>query len=67
MAERMEAAENGTPYKDHAGHVPDKTWTGDPNPYKWLDMSPRLNASLGAQARRYPLGYKPTEFKAGDD
>jgi hypothetical protein len=67
MAERKRAAEDGIPYQGDAGHVPDKTWTGDPAPYKWLDMSPRLNASLGAQARRYPLGYKPTEFKAGDD
>jgi YD repeat-containing protein len=60
--ERARAAEAGTPYVGHAGHVPDTTWTGKASPYSWLDLSPRVNTSLGGQARGYPVGYKPTEF-----
>lgn len=60
--ERARAASNGTPYQGHAGHVPDTTWTGTPEPHSWLDLSPRVNMSLGGQAGGYPIGYKPTEF-----
>lgn len=60
--ERAAAAEAGNPYQGHAGHVPDTTWTGNPDPYAWLDLDPAVNSSLGAQARWYPIGYKPTQF-----
>jgi hypothetical protein len=60
--ERARATSNGTPYQGHAGHVPDTTWTGTPEPHSWLDLSPRVNMSLGGQAGGYPIGYKPTEF-----
>jgi RHS repeat-associated protein len=60
--ERARAASEGVPYQGNAGHVPDTTWTGRAKPHSWQDLSPRLNKSLGAQARRYPIGYKPTEF-----
>jgi hypothetical protein len=56
------AAETGNPYQGHAGHVPDTTWIGKPDPYAWLYLDPAVNASLGARARWYPIGYKPTEF-----
>lgn len=45
-----------------AGHVPDTTWTGSPQPYRWLDLSPRGKSSLGGQAAAYPVGYQPTGF-----
>jgi RHS repeat-associated protein len=60
--ERAGAATQGQPYRGHAGHVPDTTWTGVPQPYKWLDLDPVVNQSLGGQARKYSIGYKPTEF-----
>jgi hypothetical protein len=60
--ERTRAAAQGVPYQGHVGHVPDTTWTGNPQPHKWLDLTPRLNSSLGGQAAHYPLGYKPTGF-----
>ena len=60
--EAKRAAENGTPYKGHVGHVPDTTWVGKPSPHSWLDLDPKVNMSLGGQANKYPLGYKPTEF-----
>ena len=60
--ERASALAQGTPYQGHVGHVPDTTWTGNPQPYSWLDLSPRVNSSLGGQATRYPVGYQPTEF-----
>lgn len=61
--ERARAAAQGVPYAGHVGHVPDTTWTGSAQPYKWLDLTPRLNSSLGGQAAHYPLGYKPTVFR----
>jgi RHS repeat-associated protein len=61
-AERARAAAEGVPYNGHAGHVPDTTWTGGPEPYTWLDLTPKVNSSLGGQAKGYPLGYKPTRF-----
>jgi hypothetical protein len=60
--ERASAAAAGDPYVGHAGHVPDTTWTGKADPYQWLDLSPRVNSSLGGQAAHYPVGYKPTVF-----
>jgi len=66
-AERNRAAVSGTPYQGHVAHVPDTTWTNNPIPHKWMDMSPRLNSSLGAQSRRYPLGFKPTQFTIEGD
>jgi RHS repeat-associated protein len=60
--ERAAAEAAGDPYVGHAGHVPDTTWTGNPVPYRWLDLSPRVNSSLGGQAARYPVGYQPTIF-----
>lgn len=60
--ERARAAAAGAPYTGHAGHVPDTTWTGNPQPHSWLDLSRRVNSSLGGQATRYPVGYKPTIF-----
>jgi hypothetical protein len=50
-------------YSGQAGHVPDTTWTGEPEPYTWLDLTPRVNASLGGQAVHYPIGYRPTGFE----
>jgi hypothetical protein len=62
-AERARAAAAGTPYSGHAGHVPDTTWTGRAVPPEWMDLAPRVNQSLGGQARRYPVGYRPTVFR----
>ena len=31
-----------------------------------IEFESRVNKSLGAQARRYPLGFKPTEFTFED-
>ena len=64
-ARRAKAA--GTPYKGVVGHVPDTTWTGSPEPYFWMDLDPIVNSSLGGQANRYPLGYKPTGFIFEED
>ena len=60
--ERKRAAIAGVPYKGHVGHAPDTTWTGKEDPFRYLDLSPRVNESLGAQAVKYPIGYKPTKF-----
>lgn len=45
-----------------AGHVPDSTWTGKPEPSEWHPEDQAVNSSLGGQSRRYPIGYKPTSF-----
>ena len=67
-AERARAAAAGTPYGPmNAGHVPDTTWTGNPQPYSWLPLSPRVNSSLGSQAAQYPIGFKPTGFYLDDE
>ncbi|MBO0981432.1 hypothetical protein IPV10_12795 [Microbacterium sp. SD291] len=55
----------GGAYSGHAGHVPDTTWTGRPDPHSWLDLDPSVNTSLGSQSLRYPIGYQPTEFVYG--
>ena len=60
--ERLRALNEGNPYIGHVGHVPDTTWTDNPVPFKYLDLSPRVNSSLGGQAGHYPVGYKPTKF-----
>ncbi|MEL4105377.1 hypothetical protein AAFA46_00865 [Oscillospiraceae bacterium WX1] len=62
-SERARAAAAGTPYQGHVGHVPDTTWTGTADPFSWLDLDPSVNMSIGGQANRYPIGYKPTEFR----
>ena len=61
-AERARASATGSPYSGQAGHVPDTTWTGNPQPQSWLDLTRSVNSSLGAQARLYPIGYQPTKF-----
>jgi len=61
-AERARAAGANEPYVGHAGHVPDTTWTGNPDPSSWLDLTPRVNSSLGGQSRGYDIGFQPTEF-----
>ena len=61
-AERIAAAAAGIPYKGHAGHVPDTTWTAAAQPHSWLDLNASVNSSLGAQALNYPIGYQPTKF-----
>lgn len=62
-AERARGAAGGTPYSGHAGHVPDTTWTGSATPPSWMDLTPRVNTSLGGQAVQYPVGYRPTIFE----
>jgi len=64
--ERARAIAAGTPYQGHVGHVPDTTWTGTADPFSWLDLDPSVNMSIGGQANRYPIGYKPTEFRFRD-
>jgi RHS repeat-associated protein len=62
-AERAAAASRGAPYGSlQAGHVPDTTWTGNPQPYSWQGLTPKVNGSLGGQAARYRLGWKPSGF-----
>ncbi|MEU6346896.1 polymorphic toxin-type HINT domain-containing protein [Streptomyces sp. NPDC046977] len=62
-AERARAAAAGTPYTGVPGHGPDTAWTGNPVPPEWLDLSGRVNSSLGGQVNGYPVGYKPTKFE----
>ena len=58
--ERAAAEESGEPYTGVAGHRPDTTWTKNPVPPKgFADYSARVNSSIGGQAGRYPVGYKP--------
>jgi hypothetical protein len=63
--ERLAGVARGEPYAGQVGHVPDTTWTGNPQPWAWMDLSPRVNMSLGGQAVGYPIGYMPTEFLYG--
>ncbi|WP_123995255.1 MULTISPECIES: ricin-type beta-trefoil lectin domain protein [Streptomyces] len=62
-AERKRAAAAGTPYTGVVGHGPDTTWTGMANPPEWIDLSSRVNSSLGGQSLRYPVGFVPTKFR----
>lgn len=64
-AERNRAELAGTPYSGVVGHGIDTTWTGSAVPPIWLDQRASVNSSLGAQSRRYPLGYKPQCFIYG--
>lgn len=64
-AERQAAGAAGQPYYGVVGHVPDTTWIGKPVPPIWLDQTGSVNSSVGAQALRYPLGFKPTGFTVG--
>jgi len=49
-------------YTGHVGHVPDTTWTGTAQPHSWMDLTPKVNTSLGGQTGGYPVSFKPTEF-----
>jgi hypothetical protein len=60
--ERARAAEAGTPYQGFVGHAADTTWTNRPDAAFWVDVSQKINSSMGSQAKRYPLGYFPTRF-----
>lgn len=51
----------------HPGHGPDTTWSGNPQPYAWIPLDASINTSLGSQALRYSIGYKPTGFWYMDD
>jgi hypothetical protein len=65
--ERRRAETAGMPYKGVVGHVPDPTWTGQPEPPQgWLDESLKINSSIGAQSRKYDYGYHPSEFVVED-
>ncbi|WP_448710662.1 hypothetical protein [Microbacterium profundi] len=61
------AEKAGGTYTGHPGHVPDTTWTGIPDPHSWLDLDPSVNTSLGSQALRYPVGYRPKNFIYGGE
>lgn len=63
QAERLRAAAAGAPHSGVVGHGPDTTWTGNPKAFKWLDLDPKVNSSLAGQVNRYPVGYRPTEFR----
>jgi RHS repeat-associated protein len=61
--ERRRAAQDGAPYQGAAGHIPDTTWTGvAAPPGGWMDLPHSVNSSMGAQSRRYPVGFRPTKF-----
>jgi RHS repeat-associated protein len=68
-AAKAERAANPGAYGpgQHAGHVPDTTWTGNPHPHSWLALDGPVNNSLGAQAGQYLIGYQPTGFWFIDD
>lgn len=62
-AARRERRQNPNMYEGKdAGHVPDSTWTGKPEPSEWHPQNRKVNSSLGGQSRRYPIGFKPTSF-----
>lgn len=54
--------------KIQAGHLPDTTWTGnpDPAPRYWTPMDQSLNGAIGNQAKRYPENYKARAFVPGE-
>ena len=61
--ERKRAERAREPYGAQvAGHVPDTTWTGKPVPYRWMRLDDNVNESLGSQAERYPVRFRPTAF-----
>ena len=53
------------PYDDY-NLIIEVLWTGTAAPFSWLDLNPSVNMSIGGQANRYPIGYKPTEFRYRD-
>lgn len=62
--ERLRAESAGDPYGGQvAGHGPDTTWTGQPEPPFWQRQDGSVNSSFGAQARGFPLGSTPTIFE----
>lgn len=62
--ERLRAERLGDPYGDQvAGHGPDTTWTGQPEPPFWQRQDSSVNSSFGAQAQKFPLGSTPTIFE----
>lgn len=65
---RAEKSANPAKYPDGivAGHVPDAMWTnsGVP-PGGFMPLSKSLNSSIGAQGKRYPLGYRVSTFMIG--
>ena len=68
-AAKKERLDNPELYKGKvAGHVPDSTWTNNPEPPEWHPQNRKVNSSLGGQSKRYPIGFKPTSFHydAGD-
>jgi hypothetical protein len=62
--ERTRAELAGTPYPPGmaAGHVPDTSWTGDPDNPEWQALAYKTNSSLAGQNNGYRVGYKPTIF-----
>ncbi len=46
----------------HVGHVPDTTWSGKPQGYEYMPLTPKVNMSLGYWSQAYPEGYVPTKF-----
>jgi RHS repeat-associated protein len=46
----------------HVGHVPDTTWSGKPQGYEYMPLTPKVNMSLGYWSQAYPEGYIPTKF-----
>ncbi len=68
-AERRRAELAGEPYGDKAAaHLPDTTWAGSAQPPGgWGRHDVTINASLGSQSDKYPVGYKPTVFRLHPD
>ena len=64
---RKERREHPEKYKGNdVGHIPDTTWTGKAVSPEVMPMDSSLNRSLGAQALKYEIGYKPTSFHYKD-
>jgi hypothetical protein len=61
-SERAAAVKRGVPYAGVVGHAPDATWSGRADSPFWLDLTRRVNSSLGGQVKRYPIGFRPTGF-----
>lgn len=61
-AEKLAGFNRGTPYKGDVGHVIDTTWSGKADTGEWMDQTPHINRSIGAQSGKYPLNYRSTGF-----
>lgn len=61
--ERARAEAANTPYAGQVGHAPDSMWTGKAEGFEWHDQTEKVNKSLGSQGSKYPVGYRPTEFR----